>query len=167
MAPGTEGKGGIAGLQCSFENEAQFIATFQNAPVIYFINTENEFGNPWTNTSLAGSGWNNQMSAFSTDFSVSGSPRLVGGLQPMAANQPGWLECDICTSAVDTLWDDDLIECDAVCISVVEAAGGGPEDPIADFVAAACTLICEKWVSKAESSTNQAICYAAHMCSSA
>lgn len=34
------------------------------------------------------------------------------------------------------------VACDAACVAIVEAAGGGPEDPVADYVATYCPIIC-------------------------
>jgi hypothetical protein len=105
------------------------------------------------------------MSAFSVDFSTQYSPRIVGGLQDMPST-PGMvahLECYVCQKAVGILFGE--VDCDAECIGVVEAAGGGPEDPVADFVAAVCPAICNKILNKVESTTEQVVCQAVNMCS--
>ena len=51
--------------------------------------------------------------------------------------------CSLCEIVGDELIDSGSEAlCDAVCVVEVEAAGGGPEDPVANVVAAACFVIC-------------------------
>jgi hypothetical protein len=54
-----------------------------------------------------------------------------------------YITCPICGAVVGILLGEGIgLGCDALCISAVEVAGLGPEDPFADVVSAGCPFIC-------------------------
>lgn len=73
-------------------------------------------------------------------------------------------KCGICKNAVPLLIKTGSVPlCDAACIGIVEAVGGGPEDPLADIVAAACPALCA-YAFKEIGQSAKGICKAAKLC---
>ena len=73
--------------------------------------------------------------------------------------------CGACKAAIPALMAFETKPlCLAGCVAVVEAAGGGPEDPIADFVAAQCGALCVACIGAAASEPARAICESVHLC---
>ena len=74
-------------------------------------------------------------------------------------------KCNICKKAIPKLLGlGSEVACDAGCAVAVLAAGGGPEDPLADIVAASCPAICAAAYRTATGSSASAICKVAHVC---
>lgn len=74
-------------------------------------------------------------------------------------------KCTICKKTVPTLAKmGSKGLCSAGCVAAVEAAGGGPGDPIADVVAFACPLICGQIFSAGAGAAADTVCRSAHMC---
>jgi hypothetical protein len=163
---------GVVGMQCSWENfptniYPEILVSYNNASGYYYNPTPISTGCPCSNengasntcpclngnfTSFAGPTWDDTfMSVFNSSFPTPGSPRLVGGLTqiPPGSGILSWLECEVCKSAVGTImvWAGGEFTkawCDSICASAVEAVGGGPEDPVADFVVFFCPYICKE-----------------------
>ena len=163
---------GVVAMQCSWENfpdsvYPEILVSYNNASGYYYNPTPKSTGCPCSNenganntcpcpngnfTSFAGPTWDNTfMSVFNSSFPTPGSPKLVGGLTQIPAGSGflSWLECEVCESAVETIvvWAGGKFTkawCNSICVSAVEAVGGGPLDPIADFVAFLCPYICKE-----------------------
>ena len=88
------------------------------------------------------------MAIFDTSFANPGSPRIVGSLTELKSGILAWLECHICTMAMQRLLKcgskAETVWCNEKCDEFVEAVGLGPEDPVADFVIAVCYKLCNE-----------------------
>ena len=183
-------KYGVVGMQCSWENfpdsiYPEILVSYNNASGYYYNPTPKSTGCPCSNengasntcpcpngnfTSFAGPTWDNTfMSVFNSSFPTPGSPKLVGGLTQIKSGILSWLECEVCEWAVQLLANPNFSKawCNANCVSTVEAVGGGPEDPIANFVAWSCTKICTSLESTfTEVTVGKLVCDAVGMCTS-
>jgi len=78
-----------------------------------------------------------------------------------------WTTCPICRTAVALLENTgSAVTCYVACIGIVEAAGGGPEDPVADIVVTSCPILCDAVFSVATGDIINAtnICESASLC---
>jgi hypothetical protein len=190
LAPsGMEGSGvGVADLRCSWENDVvEVVATYANSPVVYYndgdaytclggandgVTCVDDSDCPdgactrWTSLAPYDVGDNNQLAAFSADFSgtpTTGVPKVAGGYQRPSTSIVKWLECKVCEKAITKVikgaWD-----CSENCAEFAQEVGGGPEDPVADFVSAACVYpICHVY-DNLETKTADAACEDAGLC---
>ena len=116
--------------------------------------------------------------SFGKPFSTESNGEGEGPLIPAYAQKSGvglstggcwWFDipcyaCSLCEIVVPELIDTgNEALCDAVCVVEVEAAGGGPEDPVADVVAAACFAICAA-IWECVEPTPTTICKYADLC---
>ncbi len=191
---------GVVAMQCSWENfpdsiYPEILVPYNNASGYYYNPTPISTGCPCSNengatytcpcpygnfTSFAGPTWDNTfMSVFNSSFPTPGSPKLVGGLTQIPAGSGilSWLECEVCESAVGAIFALTSYKvfnvrwCNSICPTEVQAAGGGPEDPVADVVTSRCWKIC-KVISSVLTSTitrltiGKIVCDQVGMCTS-
>ena len=109
------------------------------------------------------------MAIFDTSFANPGSPRIVGSLTELKSGVLAWLECHICTMAMQRLLKcgskAETVWCNEKCDEFVEAVGLGPEDPVADFVIAVCYKLCNEIKTlEANHVSAEGICTDAKMC---
>ncbi len=185
---------GVADLHCSWEHGVvEVVATYANSPVVYYseddaytcfggthdgaactVATENVdcpqgSCTRWKSLAPYDVGDNNQLLAFSADFAgtpTTGVPRVAGGYQRPGTSIVKWLECKVCNKVVNKLINDAVseLDCDENCIEFAQEFGGGPEDPVADFVSAACIYICPKFVDRVSGEGAQEVCTEANLC---
>ena len=187
-APGMEGPNvGVADIQCSWENNyLEVVATYANSPVVYYSEVDDYTclggandgdtcspfdGCPdgactrWTSLAPYGVGDNNQLAAFSASFAgtpTTGVPKVAGGYQRPGTNILQWLECKVCEKTMNKVING-AFDCSLNCVEFAQEVGGGPEDPVADFVSAACPFICKEY-GKLVGATADEVCQAANLC---